>query len=247
LCTIPGKLAALAFAPDGSAIVYDRNAPPKPTTRVDGVLWHHCRFCEYAAKQKGHIKRHEASHLGDKPFECQYCDATFATKDQLANHERTHTGERPFECQYCDNTFTHKTTLAYHERTHTGERRHGCGECGARFTRRGDLVRHQRTHTGIKPTAPAPTPVPPPLDGTTPRYRYAAVLGPVPDNDGAVMHTAPAAATPTAGFACSSCGLGYELSKGGVHACFTPSVPCLPCMLHVSQSKPSCPPPRLYL
>jgi hypothetical protein len=103
--------------------VYDRNAPPKPTTRVDGVLWHHCRFCEHAAKQKGNIKKHEATHLGDRPFECQYCDDTFTQKTHLVNHERSHTGERPY----------------------------GCGECGARFNRRFSLIIHQRTHTGIKP------------------------------------------------------------------------------------------------
>jgi hypothetical protein len=90
---------------------------------VDGVLWHHCRFCEHAAKQKGNIKK----------------------------HERTHTGERPFQCQYCDGTFTIRCTLVDHERTHTGERPYGCGVCGARFARRPDLVIHERTHTGIKP------------------------------------------------------------------------------------------------
>jgi hypothetical protein len=151
LCTIAGKLAALAFAPDGTAIVCDRNAPPKPTTRVDGALWHHCRFCEHAAKNKSNIKMHEASHLGDKGFECQYCDGTFTRKELLVKHERTHTGERPFECQYCDKTFTQKINLVNHERAHTGERPHGCGECGARFALSGHLVSHQRTHTGIKP------------------------------------------------------------------------------------------------
>ncbi len=151
LSTILGKLAVPTFAPDGTAIVCDRNAPPKPTTMVDGVLWHNCRFCEHAAKHKGDINRHEASHLGDRPYACQYCDYTFTKKSDLVNHERTHTGERPFECQYCNDTFTQRSTLVSHERTHTGERPHGCGECGARFTRRPDLVNHQRTHTGIKP------------------------------------------------------------------------------------------------
>ena len=179
LSTIPGKLAVPTFAPDGTTIVCDRNAPAKPTTMVDGALWHHCRFCEHAAKHKGDINRHEASHLGDKGFECQYCDYTFTRKDLLVMHERTHTGERPFECQYCDNTFTQKihlvrherthtgerpyecqycddtftqrSTLVRHERTHTGERPYGCGECGARFAVSGHLVSHQRTHTGIKP------------------------------------------------------------------------------------------------
>ncbi len=151
MCTIPGKLAALAFAPDGTAIVCDRNAPPKPTTRVDGVLWHHCRFCEYAAKHKSHIKTHEAAHLGDRPFQCQYCDDTFTREDHLVRHERAHTGERPFECQHCDYTFAKRGDLVRHERTHTGERPYGCGECGARFARRSDLVNHGRTHTGIKP------------------------------------------------------------------------------------------------
>ena len=150
-CTIPGKLVVPTYAPDGTAIVCDRNAPPKPTTRVDGVLWHHCRFCEHAAKKKSHIKTHEAAHLGDKAFECQYCDDTFTEKHHLVNHERTHTGERPFECQYCDDTFTQRSTLVKHERTHTGERPYGCGECGAKFALSGHLVSHQRTHTGIKP------------------------------------------------------------------------------------------------
>jgi hypothetical protein len=213
LSTIPGKLAAPAFAPDGTAVVYDRNAPPKPTTRVDGVLWHHCRFCEHAANHKGHIKRHEAAHLGDKAFECQYCDDTFTEMCNLIDHERTHTGERPFECQYCDDTFTRRCTLVDHERTHTGERPHGCGECGARFTKRCHLVKHQRTHTGIKPylcsacdyAAATSSGVTRHIKRRHPGSGAVAInaTGVLegPDNEGAVIRKAPAAATTAAAVA----------------------------------------------
>ena len=116
-CCHAGKLV------DGTAIFCDRNAPAKPTTRVDGVLWYHCRFCEHAANRLDNIKRHEAAHLGDRDFQCQYCDDTFTEKGYLDSHVGTHTGERP----------------------------HGCAECGVRFTRRDHLLKHQQTHTGMTP------------------------------------------------------------------------------------------------
>jgi hypothetical protein len=166
-------------------MVWNRNAPPKPTTRVDGVLWHHCRFCEHAAKHKSDIKWHEAAHLGDKAFECQYCDDTFTKKHHLVDHERTHTGERPY----------------------------GCGECGARFTKRSDLVKHQRTHTGIKPylcsacdyasarSCHVTKHIKRRHPGSGAVYINATGVLEGPDNEGAVIRTAPTVATTAAAIA----------------------------------------------
>jgi hypothetical protein len=85
------------------------------------VLWHHCRFCKHAAKNKSDIKWHEAAHLGDKPFECQYCDDTFTKKHHLVNHERTHTGERPYGCSACDYAAATSSDVTRHiKRWHPG-------------------------------------------------------------------------------------------------------------------------------
>jgi hypothetical protein len=148
---------------------------------VDGVLWHHCRFCEHAAKQKGNIKKHEATHLGDRPFECQYCDDTFTQKTHLVNHERTHTGERPYGCDECGARFNRRFSLIIHEWTHAGIKPYLCSACDYAAVQSCSVTRHiKRRHPGSDAVYINATRV---LEG--------------PDNEGAVVNTAPAASAVT--------------------------------------------------
>jgi transcription elongation factor Elf1 len=149
---------------------------------VDGVLWHHCRFCEHAAKQKGNIKTHEATHLGDRPFQCQYCDDTFTAKTTLVNHERTHTGERPYGCGECGARFNRRFSLIIHEWTHAGIKPYLCSACDYAAVQSCSVTRH------IKARHP----------GSGAMYINATGALGGPDNEHAVVSTAPAAVT-TAG------------------------------------------------
>ncbi|KAN0102259.1 hypothetical protein V8E51_012769 [Hyaloscypha variabilis] len=52
-------------------------------------------------------------------MECRFCQKTFSKGEHLRRHERSHTGLRPYRCKECQRTFSRQDSLARHEKLHT--------------------------------------------------------------------------------------------------------------------------------
>ncbi|KAK5674331.1 hypothetical protein LTS10_012915 [Elasticomyces elasticus] len=60
-----------------------------------------CRFCTRTFTKTEHLKRHQRSHTGERPYICSLCGKEFARSDVLARHFRVHTPP-PEDCSGVD-------------------------------------------------------------------------------------------------------------------------------------------------
>uniref|UniRef100_A0A8C6WRE8 C2H2-type domain-containing protein n=1 Tax=Neogobius melanostomus TaxID=47308 RepID=A0A8C6WRE8_9GOBI len=108
-----------------------------------------CPVCQKRFTHNSTIKRHMATHTGDRPYSCSICDATFLRKYYLQVHMRRHTGERPYSCSVCQKSFSQSCNLKTHMVTHTGERPYSCSICQRTFALSNALRVHMITHTDL--------------------------------------------------------------------------------------------------
>ncbi|RKF64835.1 putative c2h2 type zinc finger domain containing protein [Erysiphe neolycopersici] len=50
--------------------------------------------------------------------QCSYCDRKFSKVEHLKRHERSHTGERPYTCPKCQKSFSRSDVLIRHLKNH---------------------------------------------------------------------------------------------------------------------------------
>ncbi|KAH7341212.1 hypothetical protein BKA66DRAFT_479189 [Pyrenochaeta sp. MPI-SDFR-AT-0127] len=62
-----------------------------PSTRNDNRK--KCRYCDRKFTKEEHLRRHERSHTGEKPFKCPKCYKRYGRSDVLVRHLQTHSGE----------------------------------------------------------------------------------------------------------------------------------------------------------
>ncbi|XP_013419016.1 uncharacterized protein LOC106179796 [Lingula anatina] len=135
-------------SPDGTT---DSDVQDKPVSSYH-IRKFHCDLCQYSTNKQSHLRVHQTTHSGTKPFQCSMCEKTFTAKTTVERHIRcVHNGVRPYQCVCCDKYFSDLGSLKQHNLTHTGERPHQCSVCHKKFNNKPNMHRHMRIHTGSKP------------------------------------------------------------------------------------------------
>jgi len=117
-----------------------------------GAVEHHysCQknACNLKFNSKDDLRKHEETHIVEKPFSCGKCNKKFSDQKEFERHLETHTGAllRQYGCSECDNKFTRLDDLKKHEKSHSKDKLFTCNQCNTQFTKSSGLEKHMTIH-----------------------------------------------------------------------------------------------------
>ncbi|XP_046549841.1 uncharacterized protein LOC124259694 [Haliotis rubra] len=113
--------------------------------------YHECQYCDYVTHIRQRLQEHEAKHTNTKPFKCEKCEFRTRFKADLYKHRAKHSTVKRFSCPQCDFRTKWCRNIKHHMLKHTEDRPHSCDICGFRFKRLQDLKYHLFRHNDLKP------------------------------------------------------------------------------------------------
>ncbi|CAG9106295.1 unnamed protein product [Plutella xylostella] len=111
---------------------------------VHGITFtFNCETCNATFQSRRALTSH-TNKFHTQKTQCDVCKKSFSCRTTLRKHMASHTGEKNFVCSLCGKAYRHQKSLKQHMRTHAigVNLQCVCSECGSAFANKIDYSKH---------------------------------------------------------------------------------------------------------